>query len=184
MSTFIYSLLYIKYYNQLDSRTDLSPMCCIGIYGRYADALPSVPPIAECLGSEVSPVQSVCTPCQTQACVRNSVEFKLSCAVRELAYPEGARVICRMRILECGKLSRGNLRKVKCETFRKLPLVAFPHSAGEKFRISISADRRKTTVHSHCTTDVQPIHRSVRRPALPSFCILCGLFATEQGSFF
>ena len=162
MSTFIYSLLYIKYYNQLDSRTDLSPMCCIGIYGRYADALPSVPPIAECLGSEVSPVQSVCTPCQTQACVRNSVEFKLSCAVRELAYPEGARVICRMRILECGKLSRGNLRKIKCVTFCKLPIIAFPHSAAVKFRIS--ADH-KTTVCSHCTTGVQPIADAYMRQA-------------------
>jgi len=58
----------------------------------------------------------------------------------------------------------------------------FPHSAGEKFRILV--DRRKTTVRSHCTTDVQPMHRHVRRPAVPSFCILCGLFATEQGSSF
>jgi len=60
--------------------------------------------------------------------------------------------------------------------------VTFPHSAGEKFRIS--ADRRKTTVRLHCTTHVQPMHRSVRHPAVPSFCILCGPFATEQGSFF
>jgi len=51
-----------------------------------------------------------------------------------------------------GKLSRGNLRKIKCGMFRKLPIVAFPHSAAEKFRIS--ADH-KTTVRSHCTTDVQ-----------------------------
>jgi len=64
-------------------------------------------------------------------------------------------VFCGMRIAECGKLSRGNLRKIKCGTFRKLPLVAFPHSAAEKFRIS--ADR-KSTVHSHCTTDMQPMH--------------------------
>jgi len=28
------------------------------------------------------------------------------------------------------------------------------------------------------------MHRRVRRPAVPSFCILCGPFATEQGSFF
>jgi len=60
-----------------------------------------------------------------------------------------------MRIAECGKLSTGNLRTIKCGTFRKLPHVAFPHSAAEKFRIS--ADR-KTTVRSHCTTDVQPMH--------------------------
>ena len=30
------------------------------------------------------------------------------------------------------KLLGGNLRKIKCGTFRKLPLVAFPHSATEK----------------------------------------------------
>jgi len=45
-------------------------------------------------------------------------------------------------------------------------------------------DRRKTTVRSHCTTDVQPMHRHVRRTAVPSFSILCGLLATEQGSSF
>jgi len=33
--------------------------------------------------------------------------------------------------------------------------VAFPHSAAKKFRIS--ADH-KTTVRSHCTTDVQLMH--------------------------
>jgi len=66
-----------------------------------------------------------------------------------------ARVFCGMRIAECRKLSSGNLRKIKCGTFRKLPLVAFPQSAAVKFRIS--ADR-KTTVRSHCTTDVQPMH--------------------------
>jgi len=65
---------------------------------------------------------------------------------------------------ECGlqnaeSCQRGNLRKMKCGTFRKLPLVAFPHSAAEKFRIS--ADR-KTTVRSHCTTDVQPMHTILR----------------------
>jgi len=57
-----------------------------------------------------------------------------------------------------------------------------PHSTGEKFRSSV--DRCKTTVRSHCTTDVQPMRRSVGRPALSSFCILYGPFATEQGSFF
>jgi len=34
---------------------------------------------------------------------------------------------------ECRKLSRGNLQKIKCETFRKLPLIAFLHSAAEKW---------------------------------------------------
>ena len=48
------------------------------------------------------------------------------------------RVFCGRRIAECGKLSRGNLRKIKCGTFRKVPLIAFPHSAAEKFRISAS----------------------------------------------
>jgi len=67
----------------------------------------------------------------------------------------GVLVFCGMRIAECGKLSRGNLQKIKCGTFRKLPLVAFPHSAAEKFRIS--ADH-KTTVRSHCTTGLQPMH--------------------------
>ena len=66
-----------------------------------------------------------------------------------------ARVFCGVRIAECGKLSSGNLRKIKCGTFCKLPLVAFPQSAAEKFRISADG---KTTVRSHCTTDVQPIH--------------------------
>jgi len=75
-----------------------------------------------------------------------------------------ARVFCGMRIAEYGKLSRGNLLKIKCGTFRKLPLIAFLHSAAEKFRIS--ADH-KTTVRSHCTTDVQPMHSSIRRPAVP-----------------
>jgi len=97
--------------------------------------------------------------------------------------PVWARVFCGMRIAECRKLSRGNLRKIKCGTFRKLPLIAFPHSAAEKFRIS--ADR-KITVRSRCTTDVQPMHSSVRRPAVLSFHrpILCGPFAKEQGSCF
>ena len=53
-----------------------------------------------------------------------------------------ARVFCGMRIAECRKLSRRNLRKIKCGTFRKVPLVAFPQSAAEKFRIS--ADRKTT----------------------------------------
>ena len=39
------------------------------------------------------------------------------------------------------KLSRGNLQKIKCRTFRKLPVIAFLHSAVEKFRISV--DRTK-----------------------------------------
>jgi len=60
-----------------------------------------------------------------------------------------------LRNADCGRLSKGNLRKNKCGTFRKLPLVAFLHSATEKFRIS--ADR-KTTVRPHCTTDVPPMH--------------------------
>ena len=39
-------------------------------------------------------------------------------------------------------------------------------------------------VRSSCTTDVQPLHSSVRHPAVLSFRILCGPFATEQGSCF
>ena len=72
-----------------------------------------------------------------------------------------AQVFCGLRNTES---CQGNLPKIKCETFRKLPLVAFPHSAAEKFRIS--ADRN-TTVRSHCTTDVQPMHTSVRHPVVP-----------------
>jgi len=34
---------------------------------------------------------------------------------------------------ECSKLSRGNLQKIKCGTFHKLPHIAFQHSAVEKF---------------------------------------------------
>jgi len=92
-----------------------------------------------------------------------------------------AQVFCGMQIAECGKLSRGNLWKVKCRTFHKLPLIVFPHSATEKVRIS--ADR-KTTVRPQCTTDLQPKDSSVQRPAVPSFRILCGPFAKEQCSFF
>ena len=65
---------------------------------------------------------------------------------------------------ECGKLSRGNLQKIKCRTFCKLPLIIFPHSAAEKFCISTDY---KTIVRSHCTTDVRPMHNSVPR-SLPS----------------
>ena len=92
-----------------------------------------------------------------------------------------ARVFCGMRIAECGKLSRGNLWKIKCGTFRKLPIIALPHSAAEKFRISTD---RKTTIRSRCTTDVQLVHSSVRRPAVLSFRIHCGPFAKEKGSCF
>ena len=81
---------------------------------------------------------------------------------------------------ERGKLSRDNFRKIKCGTFRKLSLIAFPNSAAEKFCIFVDC---KTTICSHCTTDVQPMHSSVLRPTVPSFCILCGPFAKEQGIF-
>ena len=94
---------------------------------------------------------------------------------------KGAQVFCGMQIAECGKLSRGNLQKIKCGTFRKLPIIAFLHTAAEKFRISRD---RKTTIHLHCTTDVQPMHSSIRRPTVPSFRIFCGPFAKEQDSFF
>jgi len=83
---------------------------------------------------------------------------------------------------ECGMwkvVSRGNLWKIKCGTFRKLSVIAFPHSAAKKFHIS--ADR-KTTVCSHCTTDVQPMHRSIWRPVISSFHVPFGLFAKEHCS--
>jgi len=78
---------------------------------------------------------------------------------------------------ECAKLSRGNLQKIKSGTFRKLPPIAFSYSAAEKFHISVD---RKTTIRSHCTRDVQPMHSSVWRPAVPSFHILCGSFVKER----
>jgi len=37
----------------------------------------------------------------------------------------------------------------------QITLVALPHSAAEKFHISVD---RKTTRRLHCTTDVQPMH--------------------------
>ena len=65
-----------------------------------------------------------------------------------------AQLFCGMWIAECGKLSTGNLWKIMCGTFRKLPLIAFPHSAAEKFGIFADC---KTTVRSHCTTNVRPL---------------------------
>jgi len=43
-----------------------------------------------------------------------------------------------MRIAECGKLSRGNLQKIKCGTFFKVPLIGFSAFRAKKFRISAS----------------------------------------------
>ena len=71
--------------------------------------------------------------------------------------------------------------KIECRTFHKLLIIAFPHSAAKKFRISVD---HRTTVRSHCITDVQPTHSSVRHPAVPSFRILCRPFAKERGSCF
>jgi len=90
---------------------------------------------------------------------------------------------CELQIAECGKLSRGNLQKIKCGKFCKLLLIAFPHSTAEKFCISADC---KTTVRSRCTTDVQPMHSSVRHPAVLSFRrpLLSGPFAKQQGSCF
>jgi len=126
--------------------------------------------------------------CQLTASVeiaQNLSNLKLSCRnfvseeknVHSLAHQ--LQLLRRGYFTQCGKLSRGNLWKIHCGMFRKLPLIAFPHSAAEKFHIS--ADH-KTTVCSHCTTDVQTMHSSVRCPAVPSFHILCGPFAKEQRS--
>ena len=88
-----------------------------------------------------------------------------------------ARVFCGMRIAECGKLSRGNLRKIKCGTFRKLPLVAFPQSAAEKFRIS--ADR-KTTVRviaqqmcNRCIPSRGPLKHEKKKNGLSDIAAQC-----------
>ena len=74
-----------------------------------------------------------CLPCQSNQEMQFNRRkfFNKRCLSR-------ARVFCGMRIAECGKLSRGNLRKIKCGTFRKVPLIAFPHSAAEKFGIFAS----------------------------------------------
>jgi len=49
------------------------------------------------------------------------------------------RLWLRARFI-CGKLSRGNLRKVKCGMFHKLPVITFTYSTAKKFHIS--ADRK------------------------------------------
>jgi len=63
----------------------------------------------------------------------------------------------------------------------QIALIAFLHSAAKKFCTFVD---RKTTVRSHCATDVQLMHYSIRRPTVPSFRILCGPFVKEQGSIF
>jgi len=93
-------------------------------------------------------------------------------------YIDSKRIFCGLRNAEschgviCGKSS------VECSA--NYP-YAFPHFTAEKFRISTY---RRTTVHSLCITDVQPMHSSIQHPPVPSFRILCGAFAKEQGSFF
>ena len=91
-------------------------------------------------------------------------------------YAHGAGILQNAE--SCQGLIRG---KSSAERSANYPLSLFPHSAAEKFRISMHC---KTNVCWHCTTDVQPMHRSVRCPTVPSFCILCGPFAKEQGSFY
>ena len=49
----------------------------------------------------------------------------IQCGLRRQTTDRWQRVFCRMRIVECGKLSKGNLRKIKCGTFRKLTLSLF-----------------------------------------------------------
>jgi len=46
-----------------------------------------------------------------------------------------ARVFCGMRTVECGKLSRGNLRKIKCERSANylLPLLRIPQPKNSAF---------------------------------------------------
>jgi len=53
-------------------------------------------------------------------------------------YQDGRTDTGRGYFAECGKLSRGNLQKIKCGTFRKIPVIAVPHSAAKKIRISAS----------------------------------------------
>jgi len=48
-------------------------------------------------------------------------------------HKQGAQLhLGRGYIAECGKLSKGNSWKIRCGMFRKLPIIAFLHSAAEK----------------------------------------------------
>ena len=71
----------------------------------------------------------------------------------------------------CGKSS--------AEHSANYPLLLFRIPQQQKF--CISADL-KTTLCSHRTPDVKPMHSSVWRPTALSFRVLCGPFAKEQSS--
>jgi len=101
-------------------------------------------------------------------------EFK-----NEERWTERVRVFCGMQNAEsCQGVICEKSSAERCANYQ-LSLFCIPQP--KKF--CISADH-KTTVRSRCTTDVQPMHSSVRRPGVLSFRILCCLFAKEQGSCF
>ena len=68
--------------------------------------------------------------------------------------PCRAQVFCGMRIAECGKLSRGNLRKIKCGTFRKLSPCCFSAFRSRKIpHFRGSQNYRSLALHNRCATD-------------------------------
>jgi len=65
-----------------------------------------------------------------------------------------ARVFCGMWIAECRKLSRGNLRKIKCRTFRKFPRCRFSTFRSRKIpHFHWSQNYRSLALHNRCATD-------------------------------
>jgi len=78
------------------------------------------------------------------------------------------------------KVVKGQFAENQVRNVPQITPIAFPHSTAEKFCISAY---RKSMVHSHCATDVQPIYSSVQHPAVPSFGILCGMFSKERYFF-
>ena len=65
----------------------------------------------------------------------------------------GVLVFCGMRIAECGKLSRGNLRKIKCGTFRKLPRRFSAFRSLKILHFRGSQNYRSLALHHRCATD-------------------------------
>jgi len=54
---------------------------------------------------------------------RNWKTFPIPSTSTTIRSSSGVRVLCGMRIAECGKSATGNLRKIACGTFRKLPVA-------------------------------------------------------------
>ena len=94
----------------------------------------------------------------------DSVRVWASHSLKHMIMQTGASILWNA---ECGKLSRGNLRKISCGTFCKLPLIASPHSAAEKnphFRGL--QNYRSLALYNRCETDAQQ-HQASRGHFLP-----------------